>query len=801
MMLPGSISVWLGAPGFAPLLAVGFLNPLLAGGFGLVALPILIHLLSRRRFRRLEWAATRFLLEAERENRRRVRLEQWLLLALRCLAMALLAAVLARPFVRPGVIASLLGSHGQALRIVILDDSASLGYRIGGGNEYDAVQAAAVRLVQWLSQEAAGDPIVVWLVTQPNEPLISEVRLDGGRMREITASIDQTAVSNLRANPSALFSSLAQRLSAMKDLSAAEIYVISDFQRTDWIGTGEGGRPCFEPLARLTSQVEADTASAYAPRIRVVLISSSDTGPDNAALIDVALDRPQIVAGLPTLLHVTVADYSTGGSLVVPGRERQLQVEVDGAAQPPIALDDLASGEPKTITMEVTIADPGIREITVRLSPGDAFPADDIRRLTVRAKDTVSVLIVNGQPAIEPYADEVYLLRNALAPPGTFSSGLRVDVIDVSELDGTELARFDCVFLCNVARPSDGALAALTRFVRDGGGLGIFAGSEIADVREFNRAFYGDGDGLLPVELQEVVLAGERGVGMVRSGEHPVTSAFAATAESVSEYVRFRSYFRTSTVAAEPEGELSVAPVAAAGRRAGRILARYLDAEQSPALIENGFGRGRVLLFTSSVDLEWNDWARAPDGSYVVTMLEMASYLARRDEHPRQFIVGAPLVISLASDDAPPAATLKSPAYPEDPAEELAAVLQGELAEYRSRPSARLGVYRFEYQPRGGLPESRPLVVNLDAGESDLARATAEETSAALAGIPHSRIGISDQFLGGGLETRRELWPAALLILALVLVSEQALAWWFGRIEHSGAGLRRVSSRSADAVV
>ena len=84
-----------------PLLAAWFVNPALLGGLGLVALPILIHLLSRRQYRRIEWGAMRFLLEAEKETRRRTRFEQWLLVALRCLAMALLALLVARPFVQP----------------------------------------------------------------------------------------------------------------------------------------------------------------------------------------------------------------------------------------------------------------------------------------------------------------------------------------------------------------------------------------------------------------------------------------------------------------------------------------------------------------------------------------------------------------------------------------------------------------------------------------------------------------------------------------------------------------------------
>jgi len=65
-----------------------------------MAVPILIHLLARRRFRRIRWAAMDFLLDAERRNRRRMRLEEWILLLLRCLAVLLLALLVARPFGR-----------------------------------------------------------------------------------------------------------------------------------------------------------------------------------------------------------------------------------------------------------------------------------------------------------------------------------------------------------------------------------------------------------------------------------------------------------------------------------------------------------------------------------------------------------------------------------------------------------------------------------------------------------------------------------------------------------------------------
>ena len=44
------------------------------------AIPVIIHLINRRRFLRMDWAAMEFLLDALKRNRRRLRLEQLLLL-------------------------------------------------------------------------------------------------------------------------------------------------------------------------------------------------------------------------------------------------------------------------------------------------------------------------------------------------------------------------------------------------------------------------------------------------------------------------------------------------------------------------------------------------------------------------------------------------------------------------------------------------------------------------------------------------------------------------------------------------
>ena len=76
---------------------MSFLNPIMLAGLAAIAVPIIIHLLNRRKFQKVVWAAMRFLRISVEQNQRRMRIEDMILLILRCLLVALLALALARP--------------------------------------------------------------------------------------------------------------------------------------------------------------------------------------------------------------------------------------------------------------------------------------------------------------------------------------------------------------------------------------------------------------------------------------------------------------------------------------------------------------------------------------------------------------------------------------------------------------------------------------------------------------------------------------------------------------------------------
>src|SRR5688572_29337146 len=107
-------------------LATWLVNPLLfTAGAIAVSLPIIIHLLNKRKFKIVDWAAMDFLLDADKKNRRRVRLENFILLAIRCLAVLLIGLLLGRPFLSNALTAGVLNAT-QYERIILLDDSLSM---------------------------------------------------------------------------------------------------------------------------------------------------------------------------------------------------------------------------------------------------------------------------------------------------------------------------------------------------------------------------------------------------------------------------------------------------------------------------------------------------------------------------------------------------------------------------------------------------------------------------------------------------------------------------------------------------
>src|SRR4051812_18376895 len=150
-----------------------FLNSLMLFGLAAVAVPVIIHLLNKRKFERVVWAAMRFLQVSVEQNQRRIRVEDLILLILRCLLLALLALALARPVVRT-VTSGMFGQAGVT-SVILLDNSYSMGAVDGANTRFEQAKTAADQAIGSLP---AGSSVAVYYASDVAEGVIPEPTFD-----------------------------------------------------------------------------------------------------------------------------------------------------------------------------------------------------------------------------------------------------------------------------------------------------------------------------------------------------------------------------------------------------------------------------------------------------------------------------------------------------------------------------------------------------------------------------------------------------------------------------------------------
>src|SRR6476659_2994693 len=133
-------------------MSVFFLYPLYLFGLMAASLPVLIHLLNRRKLKRIRFPAVRFVLLSQKRISRSYRLRHWILLALRTLAVVFLALLLANPIFQTG--AGLFAGGGPVSLVVLLDNSLSMTWS-GDGDGFKQAKEAARLLIGSLND---GDP-------------------------------------------------------------------------------------------------------------------------------------------------------------------------------------------------------------------------------------------------------------------------------------------------------------------------------------------------------------------------------------------------------------------------------------------------------------------------------------------------------------------------------------------------------------------------------------------------------------------------------------------------------------------
>ncbi len=726
-----------------------FATPLLLIGLLAAGIPPLLHLMSRVRAKDQPFPTLRFLRQSMEKTARRRRLQNWLLLAVRSLLLAVLAVGVAEPIVPAGE--SVWGG-GAPAAVAVLDTSYSMNARATSDNQADRFSPARAEAGRLLSGDNQPNAAALLTAAQSSEQAILTPRLD-----ELRKQLDAAGTSAGQAD---LASALRQAGSLLDGQTNPnrQVWLFSDLQRLS-----------VEPW--LAGQIDLGGAALF-------VVCPSSQAVDSAGIPSLRVAGPA-VAGAEVEFVATVRNSSP--------RPRTVEVElvVDGrtGGGAPRAVCQLApAGQPDAET-EVRFtrrfAEPGLVTGRVRQARPDALPTDDERLFAFRVRGPVRAVVVAGpgESGGGLAFDPAGMLRLALDWRGPAQRELPWPICERllrSSAFGPETLRdADAAFFCEVPTFDAVGVRAIRRFVRSGGTAWFFLGPGVR-LEEYNRWFYSPGgDGLLPAKLAPAVgqvgdLESAQPLGEV-DVEHPL---LAGLYDEPSDY---------RVVLTQRHVPLPV-PTGA-----GRVLLRLAGGDA--LLIERPVGKGRVVWSTVPASSRWSNLPVTP---LLLPMVVRSVLLA--GDAPAGNIAGIanePLVFSPPKDPADIVVRTQVTLTPPDGRPRQLRI--GPDGTVRVARTDRPGIYRWVLD---GTERTGAFAINPFGPEGELSFVAPDLLRAELArrGV-RAYVGTTvDEARSQALEASagRNDWDLAVATVVLLLVFEGLLANRRRAVAHAArsAGLQ-----------
>ena len=730
-------------------MSFAFFNPWMLIGLTGIVLPLLVHLLSRKKYDVVEWGAMQFL-ELSRNAKRRVQLEELLLMLLRMALLALLAIALARPWLSGSMVSS-LATRPNYDAVIILDSSYSTDWR----SKATTPHAAAIRWInRFLDECQPGDTVA--LLDARDQVTASEPTLTRNFEAVRQTLLDLPTPSGSSHLNEAVVKGL-QLLNMGSNLSR-QVIVVTDAQSLPWSGTDDRFWLQLNEL-REQSKISAD--------VWVVGTQRQQARRVNYGLDRLELSRELTVVDFPIRFRTTVRNTGARAS-----SKRKVFVEVDGQrlADRSVTVQVEPNGQ-ATAEFEHRFQTPGSHRVSVSLEE-DSLPADDRAEATVMIADALPALLIDGDPNADPTRAEMFFAGFALSPPGNETPWVQARTVPLSALEMSDLTPVRVVVLGNASRLTDAQLTMLQSFVDQGGGLAIALGDR-TDKDWFNSKMFADGKGLLPGLLESQEKAPDLDAGnsnaitiLSESLTLPWISGFQAGSDDGFLDARFSDWFKITPAAV---AEVPVGDEDSTRRESATVVARLSNGD--PFVVTRRFGRGDVGVLTSSIDADWNTLPTKPD--YVAFLHELVFRLASANSS-RNVETGTPLALSIPSGDSEANWRVLNPE-----GEEFSPVKAGDELNpaIRFDQTSLPGVYEFRRTNPGGKASENSaelFVVNFDRSESDLDALTDERWGEITGEEKLRRIDEpSEIFTAMKSDSARiEIWQFLLFVFLAILVGE-----------------------------
>ncbi|MBU8922394.1 MAG: BatA domain-containing protein [Bacteroidales bacterium] len=420
---------------------MNFLNPIFLILVSGAAVPLIIHLFSRKRIPEVQFSTLMFLRQSDRRSMRRVNLRRLLLLLLRMAAIALAAMAFARPVIT-GRLAALFPGEEPGAVCILLDRSYSMGMAGAGGTVFDRAKERVMEIAEMLGEE---DEVTLILFDESAVKVFTGERFGAAAMDIIENETPSCLGTDLGAGVRRAVEHLASHRREKK-----ELYIISDFQKS--------------ALREGSSSLHFQEG----PVIRTFLLPVGVAEEANVSIYEVRTPQVPVHRGETATVGISMRNHS-------PVSEARFPLRVSFGERLVFEREvTIAPGATSETRIELQAEEIGWIKGVVRKGP-DRLGTDDTRYFTVRSREKIKVILLAG--------DGSMFLREALSPEDA-DSDMEVETSSWNRLTTGDLESAGALVIGPGEKPERTDLATVKRFVERGGRVVVFLAEETRVVAE-----------------------------------------------------------------------------------------------------------------------------------------------------------------------------------------------------------------------------------------------------------------------------------------------------------------------------
>lgn len=577
---------------------MNLLNPFLLIGALLGIIPIVIHLLNKTKYKVEPFGAMMFLIASVKARARRIKIQQLILLLMRILFFSLLALALARPVIMPK-----FGTSGNqpVSNVLIIDSSFSMNQGEGENKVFEKAKKTAQHIIARMSN---ADNMQIIIAGQKPKLLFPRFSYDRKFLRKTIAELKPGHGSTdiVRAMKEALWSL------DNSNLPVRRIYFLTDRQKTGWTPD----KP--DRWKRLKKHIE----SLKIPVAIYILNHEPGEEIENIAPIKVFSSSPVIDTFRKTKFIAEIANHSS------KLQQTHVEFRVNGAIVDERDIS-IAPGI-STVHFDYLFRKPGSHYISVSTGEDDLIE-DNALFKAVHVMKRIPILILEGKSSSNPWDSSGKFAELTLEASGLPGEDALFDVtlknqIEMDAFNEDSLDKYKAIILADVTYLSEYFSFMLEKFVDSGGGLLIVSGKNTIP-SELNRL--GNITKLMPAEITQKKAYNEKYFNpKFPAGEgDAILEIFDLKSTKVLTTVKVKEYWES-----KPGKQSSV-------------IAYF---KEDPFLIHKNFGKGAIILWTTSLNADWTNFPMTPD--FLPLLQNLMIYLSSSVKPPVNLLPGESLLYS-----------------------------------------------------------------------------------------------------------------------------------------------------------